>query len=90
MRFIKLTLDQAVELKEKMLGSEDYREISRYRAMMLSHKGYTINDLADIFDVDRDTITNWFDRYETQGISGLKDLPRSGRNPKLSDSQKKL
>ncbi len=89
MRFIKLTLDQAVELKEKMLGSDDYREISRCRAMMLSHKGYTINDLADIFDVDRDTITNWFDRYEAQGISGLKDLPRSGRTPKLDDSQKK-
>ena len=89
MRFIKLTLDQAVELKERMLSSDDYREISRCRAMMLSHKKYTINDLADIFDVDRDTITNWFDRYEAQGISGLKDLPRSGRNPKLDNSQKK-
>lgn len=90
MRFIKLTLDQAVELKEKMLASDDYREISRCRAMMLSHKGYTINDLADIFEVDRDTIANWFDRYESHGISGLKDLPRSGRTPKLDDSQKKL
>jgi len=90
MRFIKLTLNQAVELKERMLSSDDYREISRCRAMMLSHKKYTINDLADIFDVDRDTITNWLDRYEAHGISGLKDLPRSGRNPKLDDSQKKF
>ena len=90
MRYIRLTLDQAVELKERMLQSSDYREISRCRAMMLSHKGYSINDLADIFDVDRDTITNWFDKYESEGISGLQDSSRSGRPPKLDASQKKL
>ena len=90
MRFIKLTLDQAVVLKERMLQSKDYREISRCRAMMLSHKGYTINDLADIFDVDRDTITNWFDTYESEGISGLTDQSRSGRPSKLNEDQKKL
>jgi len=90
MRFIRLTLDQAVVLKERMLQSKDYREISRCRAMLLSHKGYTINDLADIFDVDRDTITNWFDKYESEGISGLKDQARSGRPSKLDESQKKL
>lgn len=72
-----------------MLQSEDYREISRCRAMMLSHKGYTIKDLADIFDVDRDTVASWFDRYESQGIEGLKDQLRSGRPSKLNDSQKK-
>ena len=58
MRQIKLTLDQAIELKERMLGRDDYREISKCRAMILSHKGYSINHLSDIFDVDRDTITN--------------------------------
>ncbi len=89
MRYIKLTLEQAVVLKERMLQSEDYREISRCRAMMLSHKGYTIKDLADIFDVDRDTVASWFDRYESQGIEGLKDQLRSGRPSKLNDSQKK-
>ena len=83
MRYIKLTLDQAVESKERILQSTDYRLISRCRAMMLSHKGYTINDLAYIFDVDRDTVTNWMDRYESQGIAGLKDQPRSGRPSKL-------
>jgi len=90
MRRVKLTLPQAIELKERMLQSKNYREISRCRAMMLSHKGYSINDLADIFDVDRDTITNWIDRYEFEGISGLKDLSRSGRPSKLDDDQKKL
>lgn len=88
MRYIKLTLDQAVVLKERMLQSEDYRGISRCRAMMLSHKGYTIKDLADIFDVDRDTVAIWFDRYESQGIEGLKDQLSSGRPSKLDDSQK--
>ena len=90
MRHIKLTLEQAIALKERMLQSNNYREISRCRAMMLSHKGYTMNELADIFEVDRDTISSWYDRYESQGISGLADAPKSGRPSKLEDDQKKL
>lgn len=90
MRHIKLTLEQAIALKERMLQSKNYREISRCRAMMLSHKGYTINELADIFEVDRDTISSWFDRYESQGIKGLSDAPKSGRPSKLREDQKKL
>jgi len=89
MRQTKLTLEKAIELKERMLASKDSREIGRCRAMLLSHKGYSINDLADIFEVDRDTITNWINRYEFEGISGLKDEPRSGRPPKLNYDQKK-
>jgi|GEM_PF-5382415 len=45
MHRIKLTLDEAVALKKRMLQNDDYREISRCRAMMLSHKGYTIHNL---------------------------------------------
>lgn len=90
MRFIKLTIDEAVSLKERMMASSSHREIARCRCMMLSHKEYSINELADIFDVDRDTISNWFDRWESQGLEGLKDLPKSGCPPKLDQDKKKL
>ena len=36
-----------------------------------------------MFDVDRDTISRWFNDWETEGISALADKPRSGRPAKL-------
>lgn len=51
--------------------------------LLLSSKGYPIAKLQDIFEVDRDTISIWLDRFERQGIVGLEDMPRSGRTPTL-------
>ena len=48
---------------------------------MLSHQGYTINQLQAIFQINRDYISLWIDRFNAQGIDGLEDLPRSGRPP---------
>lgn len=89
MRRIRLSIEEAITLKECMLGSQDARQINRCHALLLSHKGYTINQLADIFDVDRDTISNWFERWQSKGLEGLSDAVRSGRPPKLNEVQKK-
>lgn len=89
MRYIKLSVEEAVSLKECMQSSQDVRQINRCHALLLSHKGYTINQLSDIFDVDRDTISNWFARWRRQGLEGLSDAPRSGRPTKLNEEEKK-
>ena len=39
-------------------------------AVLLSNRGYTIDELSEIFDVDRDTISNWISRWERYGIEG--------------------
>jgi len=57
---------------------------------LLRHKGYLINDFADIFDVDRDPVVIWFDHYGSQGIEGLKDFLLCGQPPKLDKSKKSL
>jgi len=62
-----------------------FRVRQRAHAILLSAKGYRIDQLVDIFfpdlrsGVDRDTITRWLDRWQEDHFDGLEDAPRSGR-----------
>jgi len=42
-----------------------------------------------IFSVDRITIYNWFDAWESHHFAGLYDKKRCGRPPKLTDEEQK-
>ena len=47
------------------------------------------NTIAELYGTKRDTISAWFKRWESEKLSGLSDLPRSGRPAKLNKEQKK-
>lgn len=47
----------------------------------MSVRGFTINQLSEIVEVRRDAISEWITRWETEGIRGLYDRPRSGCPP---------
>ena len=36
---------------------------------------------------DRQTLRDWVHRYNAEGIAGLRDRPKPGRTPKLSEGQ---
>jgi transposase len=42
-------------------------------ALVLSHDGYRIGQIADIFDVRRQTISSWIESWEKKGLPGLYD-----------------
>lgn len=90
MRYIDLTTTEQKDLKAITDTSTDRRERSRAHALLLSAKGYYIEQLSDIFFVDRDTVARWLDRWQQSGIQSLKDGHRSGRPSKLNDDQKKV
>lgn len=90
MRYIELTTTEQKDLKAIADTSTDRRERNRAHALLLSAKGYYIEQLSDIFFVDRDTVARWLDRWQQSKMSSLKDGPRSGRPSKLSDDQKKV
>ena len=90
MRYITLTTSEQKALKHIADTSSDRRERSRAHALLLSAKGYYVEQLADIFFVDRDTIARWLDRWQESKASSLKDGQRSGRPSKLSAEQKKV
>jgi transposase len=51
----------------------------RAHAVLLSAKGYNLKDLQGIFGVNRDTVSEWLDRFEASGADGLANLSRAGR-----------
>ena len=79
-RFVQpLSAEQRAALKQIMQAHPSFRTRSRAHAVLLSEKRYSVDQLADIFDVDRDTISTWLTRWEEGGAGGLDDDPRPGR-----------
>ena len=60
----------------------------RVHGMLLSAQGRPINDMAQISQVDRDTVATWIPQWEQHEVVSLYDPPRSGRPPKLTREEK--
>lgn len=89
-RFIKsLSQEQQRSLNHIMRNHPSYRTRTRAHAILLSARRYSINHIADIFAVDRETVTSWLVRWAESETDGLDDDPKSGRPPTLSDEEEK-
>lgn len=88
MRFVA-SLDPKIQtqLRDLMKTHPVFQVRQRAHAILLSAKGYKINRLADIFDVDRDTITNWLNRWDEGGLRALENKPRPGRPSEINPDQ---
>jgi transposase len=74
-----LTETTKQQLREIYVNDPCFRKRCRAHAMLLSNEGNTITQLQAIFQIGRDMISRWIDRFNEKGIAGLADLPRSGR-----------
>jgi transposase len=83
-----LTEEQTNELKALVKNSEKHRTRQRAHAILLSSDGFSVDDIAQIFGVDRDTVSGWIDKWEQFGLEGLKDKPRPGNPGILTQSEK--
>lgn len=87
-RYIRpLPSEEIALLNEVMRNSPSHRTRQRAHAILLSSKRYAVNDLSDIFEVTRDTIVGWLEKFENSGVSGLGDEDRSGRPRKLDKAK---
>ena len=90
MRYIaSLSQEEIQQLQTILHNSEKHRERMRAHAILLSHKGYKLKIIADICQVDRDTISQWFTRWEQHKLASLPDAARSGRPSQLNEQEKK-
>ncbi len=73
------------ELEKAYKKEKDGRVRVRMLAVHMVHvRKMSISDAADILlQADR-WVYRWMRRYEEGGLEGLRDLPRSGRPPKIS------
>ena len=84
----KLGAEQREALRQLMkTGNEQARR--RAHAVLLNARGYSVDQIADIYEVDRDTVSNWLDRWEDEGTEGLQDQEGRGRKPTLNEKEQK-
>jgi transposase len=80
MKFISpLSPEQQQMLREMMTYHPNVRCRRRAHSLLLSNRGYTIRQIADIFEVERRAISSCIDQWEAKGVMGVYDQPRSGR-----------
>ena len=74
--------DDARQKLERVRRRAVGRVSQRAHMVLLSARGYTVEQIAEIFGVGEDVVRTWLHRYERQGPLGLDDRPRPGRPPK--------
>lgn len=80
-----LTINEINELFELKENGNSDRIRTRAHAIILNARGYSITEIAEIFQLKRDTVSSWIDRWNVKGIQGLFDKPRKGSPPKITE-----
>lgn len=88
MKYVKpLQESERITLEELLKNHSSSRARARAHAVLLSNRGFNLNEIARIFEIDRDTASRWLSDWEKNGIAGLHDDPRSGRPNKLTEEE---
>jgi transposase len=80
---VTLTEAQRQELRAALRVAPDARTYKRMKIVELSDRGYTVQALAELFDVHEQSVRSYLHAYATGGLAALPDAPRSGRPRKL-------
>lgn len=90
-RYVKIVKDtDLIEIENYVTSSKySYSVRRRSQGILLSHRGFSVQEIRNILQVSLPTIYDWMNRYESQGVCGLLDKSRSGRPLSLSESEQK-
>ena len=79
------------------LSAEDYDKLVEYHqtgansrvrrrsyAILLSFQKRSVDEIADIYQVHRNTVSIWIERWNERGLAGLPDVKQAGRPPLLN------
>lgn len=84
-----LTEAQQQRLQEIQKADPAHRTRMRAHAVLLSARGYSLDQIADIYQQDRDRVSLWLDWWDEYEYDGLADDPKSGRPAILADDKLK-
>lgn len=85
-----LTSEETHALTQVMDTTRKKRVRIRAHTILLSSQGIAIDQIAHLYQVHRNSVSSWLDRWAEEGLAGLPDRPRSGSPPKLTPSEKAL
>lgn len=69
---------------------EDSKVLYKLHFIRHLYNGKTIEEAADLEDISISTAYQWLNRWNENGIEGLRTKPRSGRPGSLSDEDKEI
>jgi transposase len=73
--------DEQRRALEALAGSKDRREADRARAILLTLKGWTSPEIAEVFCVREDMVRFWRGDFFRDGIDGIKASVYAGPPP---------
>src|SRR4051794_20561921 len=73
--------DEQRQTLERLRRRAVGRISQRAHMVLLSARGYSVPQIADLFEVAEDTVRLWLHRFLRACPSGLEDRPRPGRPP---------
>ncbi len=78
-------LQETEQRESKQLARREVGRVSeRIRMILLSDRRYTVPQIAAVFECDEATVRSWIERFEVEGVKGLRGRPRSGRPRKAN------
>lgn len=79
---IRLTPEEDEQLLAIKINTKlPKRTRERAEAIILSARGWNVNEIANYIKYSPNTVRRIFYRWITRGIEGLSDRPRTGRKP---------
>lgn len=82
-RYVRsITNAEQKALRELYRQTQNADVRTRCQMILLSFQEYAVSEIAKLTWFNEDSVLYWLDRYESQGLAGLEDGPRSGRRPK--------
>ena len=76
-----------IAIQQEIARSDESRYDHRLHGLLLVTGGQSCQQVADLFGEDRRTVQRWVNRFETQGLEGMRDGERLGRPTTLDAKQ---
>jgi len=83
----ELTDEQKSGLRAIMKSDAPQRKRMRAHTVLLSARRFSIDQIAAVYEVDRDRVSRWLEWWKEFEFDGLADEARRGRPPKLSSAE---
>lgn len=82
----ELNEDELSRIRRAIVRDKRAEVRHRATAIHLLHQGRKPQEVAEMLAVTLGSIYKWHQRWRTQGLDGLADLPRSGAPPKADEA----
>ena len=88
-RKVKQIKNYSTEQIEALIANDENRRIGvKLFAILQLSRGYSSRELADFFGTSFKQICNWADRFDAEGIDGLRIKQGRGRRFRLTSEQR--